>query len=102
MATAKKTTAQKPLLDDNQIIAMYMQDVMESNNQPMNVYAFCKKNGIEESEFYTFFNSIESIRQEIWVKFFENAVTAIENENGYIAYTKKINCLLYISLYSKS
>jgi len=100
MATAKKTTAQKPLLDDNQIIAMYMQDVMESNNQPLNVYTFCKKNGIEESEFYTFFNSIESIKQTIWVKFFENAVSAIEKEKGYIAYTKKNKLLtLYFTLF---
>ncbi|MDI1256403.1 MAG: TetR family transcriptional regulator C-terminal domain-containing protein [Flavobacterium sp.] len=100
MATAKKATAQKPLLDDDQIIAMYMQDVMENNNQPLNVYTFCKKNGIEESEFYTFFNSIESIRQAIWVKFFENAVTAIEKEKGYAAYTNKNKLLtLYFTLF---
>ncbi|MGK4569217.1 TetR family transcriptional regulator C-terminal domain-containing protein [Flavobacterium sp. 3HN19-14] len=99
MAT-KKTTAQKPLLDDNQIIALYMQDVMESNNQPLNVYTFCKKNGIEESEFYTFFNSLEGIKAEIWVKFFENAIATIENEKGYVAYTKKNKLLtLYFTLF---
>lgn len=100
MATAKKITEKKPLLDDHQIIAFYMNDVLENNNQPLNVYTFCKKNNIEEAQFYSFFGSIDAVKKEIWVKFLENAISVIEKEPGYLAYEAKNKLLsLYFTLF---
>lgn len=100
MATTKKTSAKKPLLDDDQIIALYMNDVLENNRAVENIYLFCKKNNIEESEFYTFFGSFDSVRQTIWVKFFENAISIIEKDQGYSNYSGKNKLLtLYFTLF---
>jgi len=100
MAAPKKITAPQQLIDDNHIITLYMNDVLEHNSEPLNVYTFCKKHQIEEAEFYSFFGSIEAIKQEIWVKFFENAVATIEKEPTYISYSNKNKLLtLYFTLF---
>ena len=73
MATTKRVKTAKDLLDDNKIIALYMNDVLNKNAEANNVFLFCKDNAIEESDFYAFFGSFDSVKQAIWVKFFENA-----------------------------
>ena len=54
------------------IISIYMDCVLEKNQAPKNVFSFCKEHKIVESDFYTFFGSIDALKQQIWVKFFEN------------------------------
>lgn len=100
METTKKTTAKKKLIDDNQIISKYMDYVLEKNEEPKNVFSFCKENKIEEKDFYTFFGSIDALKQEIWVKFFENAVETISKEEAFETYTDKNKLLtLYFTLF---
>jgi hypothetical protein len=95
MATIKKTAAKKQLLDDDQIIKLYMTDVLENNHVAANVYLFCKNNNIEETEFYTFFSSFKSVRQTIWVRFFENALSIIEKDAAYNTYSDKNKLLAF-------
>lgn len=100
MATAKRPSTKKKLLDDNQIISLYMDQVLEKNKAPESVYLFCKENGIEESQFYTFFGSLEAIKQEIWIKFFENAVSMIQKEEAFGSYSERDKLLtLYFTLF---
>ncbi|AWA29842.1 heat-shock protein [Flavobacterium magnum] len=100
MATTKKNTAKNQFIDDAQIIAWYMDDVLEHSGNNLNVYTFCKKHGIPESDFYAFFGSMDMVKQEIWVKFFENAISAIEKEPGYLSYSDKNKLLaLYFTLF---
>lgn len=100
MATTKKTTAKSKQLDDARIIELYMNSVLTDNASPKNVYLFCKENAIEESDFYSFFGSIDNVKQVIWVKFFENAITAINSEEGYSTYTDKNKLLtLFYTLF---
>jgi hypothetical protein len=100
METIKKTTAKKKKTDDNSIISIYMDWVLGHNEEPKNVYSFCKENKIEETDFYTFFGSLDVLRQEIWVKFFENAVSSIEKEADFAGYTNKNKLLtLYFTLF---
>ncbi len=100
MATTKKTTAKSKQLDDARIIELYMNSVLIENASPKNVYLFCKENAIEESDFYSFFGSIDNVKQVIWVKFFENAITAINNEEGFATYTDKNKLLtLFYTLF---
>jgi hypothetical protein len=89
MATTKKVTEEKILLDENQIITLYMNDVLEDNHNTRNVYVFCKNNKIEEADFYSFYGSLEGVKEAIWVKFFENAVATIEKDENYFSYTNK-------------
>lgn len=100
MATVKKSAAPKQLLDDNQIITLYINSVLENNEPPKNIYLFCKQNNMEETEFYTFFGSFDVVKQAIWVKFFENAIEAISKEPTYYSFTNKNKLLtLYFTLF---
>lgn len=98
--TTKNPKAKKALLNEENIISMYMNDVLENNESPKNAYLFCKQNNIAESDFYTFFNSVEALKQAIWLKFFENAVATIEKEAAFESYSDKNKLLtLYFTLF---
>ncbi|WP_162127393.1 TetR family transcriptional regulator C-terminal domain-containing protein [Flavobacterium phycosphaerae] len=100
MATTKTTKAKKKLLNDLEIISLYMNDVLERHEAPKNVFIFCKKHAIDESDFYSFFGSLNALRQEIWVKFFENSVATIEKEPAFETYSDKNKLLtLYFTLF---
>lgn len=100
MATTKKSTAKAKQMDDNKIIALYMDYVLTQNASPKNIYLFCKENGIEEADFYSFSGSLENIKQVIWTKFFENAVATISMEETYANYTDKNKLLtLFYTLF---
>ena len=100
MATAKKSTSKSKQMDDNKIIALYMDAVLSNNAAPKNVYLFCKEHQIEESDFYSFFGSFENLKQVIWVKFFENAVLTINKEEAYATYSDKNKLLtLFYTLF---
>jgi hypothetical protein len=100
MATTKRAKTKKNSVNDNHIITLYMNDVLETNEEPKNAYVFCRKHEIEESDFYSFFGSLEAIKQAIWVKFFENAVDTIEKEKAFESYSDKNKLLtLYFTLF---
>ena len=100
MAVTKKIKEEKILLDENQIITFYMNDVLEDNHNIKNVYVFCKNNKIEEADFYSFYGSLDAVKESIWVKFFENAVTTIEKDENYFSYTNKNKLLtLYFTMF---
>jgi hypothetical protein len=100
METTKKTTNKKKLIDDNAIISKYMDYVLVKNEEPKNVFSFCKEHKIDETEFYVFFGSLDDLKQEIWVKFFENALTTIYGEEAFQNYSDKNKLLtLYFTLF---
>ena len=100
MATAKKTTSKKKMIDDNEIITLYMDQILLGEEEPKTVYAFCKKNNMEESDFYTFFGSFESLKQEIWNKFLENTISTLHNDESFASYSPKNKLLtLYFTLF---
>jgi hypothetical protein len=100
MEPTKNATTKKKSIDDNVIISKYMDSVLEKNQEPKNVFSFCKEHKIEESEFYTFFGSLDVLKQEIWVKFFENALSTIQKEEAFSGYSDKNKLLtLYFTLF---
>jgi len=100
MATTKKAPSKSKQIDDNKIIALYMDAVLSNNAVPKNVYLFCNEHQIEESDFYSFFGSFENLKQVIWVKFFENAVLTINKEEAYATYSDKNKLLtLFYTLF---
>ena len=100
MTAEKKAALKKKAIDENQLIELYMNQVLQNNAEPKNVFVFCKENKIIESEFYAFYGSIESLKKDIWVKFFENVKNTIENDENYLSYSNKNKLLtLYFSLF---
>lgn len=100
MATTKKESSKKNIIGDNEIISFYMNDVLLHNEEPKNIYIFCKNHNINESDFYSFFGSFEALKNEIWVKFFENALTIIDKDKGFESLTDKDKLLtLFFTLF---
>jgi hypothetical protein len=100
MATTKRAKEKKEAINDDSLISLYMSDVLEANEEPKNVYVFCKKHNIEESDFYSFFGTLDAVKQSIWVKFFDNAVATIEKEADFEGYSDKNKLLtLYFTLF---
>lgn len=100
MATAKNSKSKKQLIDDDQLIEMYMNTVLEKNEAPKNVYLFCKENSVEEADFYSFFNSLDALKETIWVKFFENTVNTLHKDTNYAGYENRNKLLsLYFTFF---
>jgi hypothetical protein len=100
MTAVKKAAPKKKAIDDNQLIELYMNQVLQNNAEPKNVFVFCQENKIVESDFYAFYGSIEALKKDIWVKFFENVNNTIENDENYLSYSNKNKLLtLYFSLF---
>lgn len=100
MATAKNSKLKKELIDDNQIVTLYVNAVLEKNEAPKNVYLFCKDNAIDEADFYSFYNSLDAVKEDIWVKFFENAVDALHKDANYAGYESRNKLLsLYFTMF---
>ena len=100
METIKKVTGKKKSIDDEIIISYYMNYVLEKNEVPKNVFLFCKDCKINDAEFYTFFGSLDDLKQEVWKKFMENALLTIAKEQTFENYSDKNKLLtLYFTLF---
>ncbi len=100
MATRKKAPEKKVTIDESHIISLYMNDVLEDNHNTKNVYVFCKKNEISETDFYTFFGSLDGVKQAVWNKFLENAIASLDKDANYQSYPNKNKLLsLYFTLF---
>ena len=67
------------------IFEYYIQTVLEHEKEPSSVYRFCKDLKIEEAEFYKSFASLEHLKAEIFRQFFDNALSLIQKEEGYVS-----------------
>jgi hypothetical protein len=81
--------------DENSIISIYMAEVLENNQEPLNVYSFCKKHKIEESLFYSYFGSIKALKQIIWKKFIENVDNVTRENTSFSSYNQKDKLLTF-------
>ncbi len=100
MEATKKAPAKKIIIDDNFIVSKYMEYALEYNHEPKNVFLFCKDNKILESDFYSFFGSLDGIKQQIWMKFLQNAIATCEKSAEFDGYTEKNKLLtLYFTLF---
>jgi hypothetical protein len=89
MAT-KKITLSKELL-----VSMYMNYTLEHNEKPKSVFHFAKENGFTESEFYTFFGTLESIEKEIFNIFFDKTIELLQKDDNYESYDMKTKLLSF-------
>ncbi|WP_396171656.1 TetR family transcriptional regulator C-terminal domain-containing protein [Flavobacterium sp.] len=89
MAT-KKTPNTK-----DKIVSLYMNYRLENADRPNSVYLFAKENDFTETEFYTYFGTIESIEKEIFKVFFEKTKQLIEKDPAYENYDMKTKTLSF-------
>ena len=67
----------------DQIIKEFQHYLLTHGEQPVTVYAFAEKIGIEENHFYDHFNSFKTIEKEIWFSFFQTVINSIENDKEF-------------------
>ena len=89
MAT-KKTTVTR-----DQIISKYMDYRLEHNEKPQSVYQFAKSNGFDESVFYSFFGTMESLEKEIFKLFFDKTLELIQKDEHFATYDMKSKMLSF-------
>lgn len=85
----------KTIITRDKIVSMYMNYRLENNDQPKSVYQFSKINGFDESQFYSFFGSLESVEKEIYKVFLEKTVELIQKDPAYESYDMKSKMLSF-------
>ena len=79
---------QENILDKNQILEWYTDDVLTDKN-PKNVYAFAHQHGIEESEFYNYFSSLSAIESHFFEALFQATIQTLDKTEDYPSYSAK-------------
>lgn len=85
----------KTVLTKDKIISMYMNYTLEHTEKPKSVYNFTKLNGFSETEFYSFFGTMESIEKEIFKTFLEKTVELLHKNKDYEEYDMKTKMLSF-------
>ncbi|MEM0965147.1 MAG: hypothetical protein AAGJ81_03210 [Verrucomicrobiota bacterium] len=68
-------------------IEAYRIHVLEEGEPPASVYAFCSKIGIEESEFFKEFSSLEALESEIWAERIRFVRDTLNGDKDYADYS---------------
>lgn len=89
MATKKSTITKE------KIVSMYMNYTLENNDKPKSVYHFTKLNNFTETEFYSFFGTIESVEKEIFKMFLEKTIELLQKDQDYESYDMKSKMLSF-------
>jgi hypothetical protein len=89
MATKKST------ITKDKIVSMYMDYVLDNSEKPKSVYHFTKINNFTETEFYSFFGTIESIEKEIFKMFLDKTVELLNKNTDYKNYDMKSKMLSF-------
>ncbi|MBF2707635.1 TetR family transcriptional regulator C-terminal domain-containing protein [Flavobacterium soyangense] len=87
--------AKKSEITRDKIVSMYMKYRLENNDKPKSVYQFAKTNGFDETEFYNFFGTIESVEKEIFKMFLENTIELIQKDPSYETYDMRSKMLSF-------
>ena len=87
--------AKKKELSETDIISFYMDYVLQHNKKPSSVYHFAKTNGFEESLFYNFFGSFDSIEKHIFKAFYDHTLIALESTESYESFDARNKLLSF-------
>nr|WP_199000087.1 TetR family transcriptional regulator C-terminal domain-containing protein [Flavobacterium sp. ASV13] len=89
MATKKKNITR------DEIVSIYMDEVLEKGQKPKSVYHFAKENDFTEAEFYAFFGTLEGLEKEIFRLFFANTIDLLHKNGDYQEYDMKNKMLSF-------
>ena len=71
--------------NENKLPLLYIEFCL-SGDEHLNVYTFCKKAGIKESEFYKTYGSLESLKKEVFRIPFNETLHILQSDDAYKAY----------------
>lgn len=71
------------------LIQQYISYVLDNNQSPESVYVFAKSLGMEESEFYNYFSSLETIEMSIYSEWFDSVLQTCEQSSPWQNYSAR-------------
>lgn len=80
---------------EQKIFEAFSNEVLEHEKEPKSVFLFCKKTGIEETDFYKHFSSLEHVKEQIFCQFFDNAYSLISKQKGFSTQTPQERLLSF-------
>ena len=87
--------AKNKIISKEDIVSIYMEEVLEKGQKPKSVYHFAKENNFTEAEFYAFFGTLEGLEKEIFRLFFVNTVDLLHKNADYLEYDMKNKMLSF-------
>lgn len=87
--------AKNKIISKEDIVSIYMEEVLEKGQKPKSVYHFAKENNFTEAEFYAFFGTLEGLEKEIFRLFFANTIDLLNQNTEYLAYDMKNKMLSF-------
>lgn len=87
--------AKKKTISKEDIVSIYMEEVLEKGQKPKSVYHFVKENNFTEAEFYAFFGTLEGLEKEIFRLFFANTIDLLNKNLEYLEYDMKNKMLSF-------
>lgn len=87
--------AKKKNISNQDIISFYMDYVLEHGEQPKSVYLFSKVNNFEESKFYEFFSSFETLEKHVFRVFFDNTLQVLHKSEDYQSFDARNKLLSF-------
>jgi AcrR family transcriptional regulator len=100
MAKVKQTPGKTEELTKDRLIELYMNYVLEHEEEPVTVYKFAKQHDITEAEFYNFFGSFDGLKKGIWERFFEHTLDVMQSSKEYASFDNREKMLtLYYTFF---
>jgi len=90
-----KMTTKNKIISKEDIVSIYMEEVLDKGQKPKSVYHFAKENDFTEAEFYAFFGTLEGLEKEIFRLFFVNTVDLLHKNAEYQQYDMKNKMLSF-------
>lgn len=87
--------AKNKIISKEDIVSIYMEEVLEKGQKPKSVYHFAKENNFTEADFYAFFGTLEGLEKEIFRLFFVNTVDLLHKNADYLEYDMKNKMLSF-------
>ncbi|WP_027136637.1 TetR family transcriptional regulator C-terminal domain-containing protein [Gaetbulibacter saemankumensis] len=82
-------------VNKNDIMALYMEYLLNHGSKPKSVFSFTKLNNFKDSEFYRYFGSFKSLEISIYESFFENTLALLEKNKDYTKFNPRNKLLSF-------
>ena len=95
----------KNRINEKIIIDLYMHEALMESENSNSVYAFANRNNFDETDFYKYFSSFESLEKGIFVIFYSKTVQVLLKNEYYELYNPKDKLLsfyfIFLNYYQK-
>lgn len=76
-------------------ISHYMNYVLEHNQRPKTIFAFCKSIDTEETSFYEVFGSFDGLEKDIFNQFYLNTKSLLEKDDNFASFDSRNKLLSF-------